>query len=616
MDNKQIRFTLTGHAHLDPVWLWDRQEGIEAVKATFRSALDRMQENPDLVFAHSSAAQYAWMETHPELMDEIRAAVARGQWEPAGGFWVEPDVNVPSGEALARQGLLGQRYFEQTLGRRSRVAFLPDTFGHPYTLPQIFKQCGMDYFLFWRPVGPDIDLPSNLFVWEGPDGTRMLSARVESYNSSPNHVTDTVKAGIDWRPSDWPEWTIVFGVGNHGGGPTKKAIASMRELNESPDWPALRFGSMEGFFERAEARKNPTFTAPLQYQFRGCFTSHSGVKKWNRQGESALIVAEKWSAIAAHLGLPYPQEPLERAWKHVLFNQFHDILCGTSIPRAYEDVRQEMGEAIGTARRTAYTALQKIAQRIDTRSGDHEIQEAMRRVRTGPGNAVADMGDGVPVVVFNPSPWPRAEVIDVEVNDWHIAELRVEDEAGNPVVHQFAQAEAKPPRKRAAFLAQVPAFGYRLYRIVDRPAAETDDTTLQATAKTLENRWWRIELDERTGAIRSLKDKERGGLELMAGGGAQLLVIDDPYDPWGGTQDYFRHLAGAFGNPTFTIIEAGPVRATIAVDLTYGNSTARQEFTLYRETPAIHGRLEIDWHEEYQAVKLAFPFALENPKAT
>jgi alpha-mannosidase len=614
--SKDITFTLAGHAHLDPVWLWDRQEGIEAVKATFRSALDRMQENPDLVFVHSSAAQYAWMETHPALMDEIRAAVKRGQWEPVGGFWVEPDVNIPSGEALARQGLLGQRYFERTLGRRSRVAFLPDSFGHPYTLPQIFQQLGMDYFLFWRPVGLEIDLPANLFYWEGPDGTRLLSARVESYNSNPNNVIDTLNASLGWRPADAPEWIVVYGVGNHGGGPTKKAIASMRELNQSPDWPTLQFGSIEGFFERAKARKHPSFNQPLQYSFRGCYTSHSQMKKLNRRGENLLATAEKWSTIATKYGLSYPQADLTRAWEHLLFNQFHDIACGTSIPRAYEDVQHELGEAIGTAKRTAYTALQKIAQQIDTRSGDHPVGETMRRVRTGPGNAVADLGDGIPVVIFNPSPWPRREVVDVEVNDWHVSEMQVQDDAGYPIVHQFVEAEAKPPRKRAAFLAEVPAMGYRLYRIVDRPAAELpgDAPTLTATDRTLENRWWRIEFDERTGAIRSLKDKERN-LELMAGGGAQLLVMEDPYNPWG-KGDYIRHLAGVFGDPTFTLIEDGPVRATIQVEVSWGASVARQYITIYRELPAIEGKLEIDWHEEYRSVKLAFPFALEDTSAT
>ncbi len=616
--SKDLRFTMTGHAHLDPVWLWDRQEGIETVKATFRSALDRMQENPDLVFAHSSAGQYAWMEIHPELIAEIRAAAQRGQWEPAGGFWVEPDMNIPSGEALARQGLYGQRYFQRTLGRRSRVAFLPDSFGHPYTLPQIFKHCGLEYFLFWRPVGPEIELPSNLFWWEGPDGTRILSARIETYNSSPNQVVDTLNASIDWRPADSPEWIVLYGVGNHGGGPTKKAIANMRELMASPEWPTIQMGSMEGFFDRMVQRSGlPVFDRPLQYTFRGCYTSHSDVKRLNRKGELALATAEKWATLATPFGMVYPKERFEQSWRHVLFNQFHDILCGTSIATAYEDVRLEMGEAIGFGKRTLHGALMTIAQQIDTRSGeDVQVQEAMRRVRTGAGNAVADLGDGVPVVVFNASPWPRREVIDVEVNDWHIADMQVLDDQNLPVVHQFAKPESHPPRKRAAFVVEVPPMGYRVYRLVDRPPAVygEDAPKLEISDRVLENTWWRLELDPRTGALRSLKDKERN-LELLAGAGAQLLVMEDPYNPWG-QGDYIRNLVGVFGDPQVEIIENGPVRATWAITTTWGQSKVRQLITLYRELKQIHGKLEIDWHEEWRTLKLAFPFAMEGAEAT
>jgi len=157
---------------------------------------------------------------------------------------------------------------------------------------------------------------------------------------------------------------------------------------------------------------------------------------------------------------------------------------------------------------------------------------------------------------------------------------------------------------------------YRLYRIVDQRAAEMpgDAPALKAADRLLENRWWRIEFDERTGAIRSLKDKERN-LELMAGGGAQLLVMEDPHNPWG-KGDYIRHLAGVFGDPTFKLIEDGPVRAMIQIETSWGASVARQYITMYREIPAIEGKLEIDWHEEYRSVKLAFPFALEDTSAT
>ncbi|PYE49443.1 alpha-mannosidase [Deinococcus yavapaiensis] len=616
--SKAFTFTLTGHAHIDPVWLWDRQEGIEVVKATFRSALDRMGENPDFHFMHTSAAQYEWMQVHPSLIDEIRGAVNTGQWELVGGQWVEPDLNIPSGESLARQALHGQRFFEHTFGRRARVAFLPDSFGHPNTMPQILKLSGLDYFLFWRPHPHEVNLPANLFWWEGPDGTRILSARIEAYNSNPSDVVDTLKASLDWRAPHSPEWLVVYGVGNHGGGPTKKAIANVRILMDDPDWPTLRMGTAQGFFERSEKLDDhPVFRAPLQYTFRGCYTSHSGVKRLNRQGEHTLSAAEKWSTIATSYGRAYPSERLDRAWKHLLFNQFHDIICGTSIPRAYDDVRYELGEAIGSGKRTIHEAMQVVAHQIDTRHDEHVVvEEAMRRVRTGFGNAVADMGDGVPIVVFNPNPWERREVIDVELNDWHVTDMRVLDDENRPVVHQLASSEAKPPRKRAAFLAEIPPLGYRVYRIIDappHPPAE-DARPLLARERVLENAWWRLEFDARTGALRRLHDK-RLDRELLSGAGAQVLVIEDPTNPWG-KGDFFRHLAGVFGEPRIELLEEGPVRATIRITTRWGQSTARQDISIYRDSPAIHGHLQMDWHEEYRMVKLAFPFALEDVTAT
>ena len=617
--SKDLTFTMTGHAHLDPIWLWDWREGYEMVKATFRSALDRMQESPDLVFVHSSAAQYAWMEEHPELLAEIRAAVARGQWEPVGGWWVEPDTNIPSGEALVRQGLYAQRYFEKTLGRRATVAFLPDSFGFPVTLPQIMKGAGLEYFVCVRPTPKELELPSNLFWWVGPDGTRMLSARLECYNTNPTNVAQSLERNLDWRPPETQEWVALYGVGNHGGGPTRKLIQNILDLNADSNWPTLRFGTLASFFDKVAGSDHPSFDGGLQYSFRGCYTSFSPVKRLNRLGEQTLLTAEKFATVAAtNHGKPYPHEALDRAWKHVLFNQFHDVLCGTSLQSAYEDVMNEQREAIGTGERTLYSALQTIAQGIDTTRPGVPVGEAMRRARTGSGNFVADLGDGVPVVVFNPSPWVRREVVDVEVNDWAPDEMRVLDDQHQPVVHQFTRPESQGEgRKRATFLADVPPLGYRVYRLIDEPPAElpAGAPPLSATATQLENRWWRLTFDPATGALRSLFDKERS-LELLGGAGAQLLVMDDKANPWGSEADHFRHLIAPFAQPELTLCEEGPVRATVGVTVRFGQSLARQEVSLYRDVPHVHGRLLVNWQEEEKTLKLAFPFALQETVAT
>lgn len=616
--SKALTFTMVGHAHIDPVWLWDWREGYETVKATFRSALDRLEENPEMVFIHSSAAHYQWMESHPQMLAEIRAAVARGQWEPVGGWWVEPDSNLPSGEALARQGLYGQRYFERALGRRARVAFLPDSFGHPPTLPQLFRQAGLEYFAFMRPGQHELDLPSNLFIWEGPDGSRVLTARLETYNTNPVTIIPSLTRNLEWRPADAPEWIGLFGVGNHGGGPTKRVIASLREAAASPDWPTLRMGEMAGFFDRAAKAEHPVVRHELQYHARGCYSAYSPIKQLNRRSEEALLVAEKWAALASFYGYTYPTAQFEQGWRRVLFNQFHDILAGSSIASAYEDSRNELGEALSVGGQAGYLALQAIAQRIDTRSGEHAIEAPIRRTRWTMEDWTVDLGDGVPVVIFNPSAWPRTELIAVELNDWGAPEIRVQDEANRPILHQLGQAESVTGnRPHVIFMATVPPMGYRVYRIVDQPGAElpADAPPLTATESSLENQWWRLEFDLATGYLRSLVDKQQN-LELLAGYGAQLLVIDDPTDTWGHGITSLRRVVGTFGSPKVQLVESGPLRATLRISYRYGDSTAHQEISLYRQIPAIHGRLQVDWHERHKALKLAFPFKLAETTAT
>jgi alpha-mannosidase len=616
--SKAITFHMVGHAHIDPVWLWDWREGYETVKGTFRSALDRLQENPDMVFVHSSASHYQWMEHHPQMMQEIRDAVARGQWEPVGGWWVEPDVNIPSGEALARQGLYGQRYFEKAIGKRARVAFLPDSFGHPGTLPQLFKQAGMDYFVFMRPGKNEIDLPSNLFWWESPDGTRVLTARVECYNTNPETVDMSLTRNLDWRPEDAPEWIGIFGVGNHGGGPTKKAIANLRELQASPDWPTLKFGRLDKFFDGARGRQHPVVSHELQHHARGCYSAYSPIKTLNRKAENLLLTAEKFAVFAGAHGYAYPGKELTGAWHNVLFNQFHDILAGSSIPSAYEDSKNEMGEALAVGGRALYGAMQTIAQQINTVSGRGEVGAPIRRVRWSPSEWTVDLGDGVPVVIFNPSPWPRREVFEVETNDWGYPDVRILDHENRPVLSQLGVPESETgARPHVIFTAEVPAMGYRVYRMVDEPALEVDPAgpLLKVTATELENDWWRLTLDPATGALKSLYDKKQK-LELLAGAGAQLLVIDDPTDTWGHGIVAMRHLAGTFSSPVVEVLESGPVRATLRIASTFGRSTAVQTISLYRQTPQIEGRLTVDWHEQHKALKLAFPFAVRDARAT
>lgn len=362
---------MIGNAHIDPVWLWRWQEGFHEVLASFRSALDRMNEDKDFLFVSSSAAFYEWVErVDPQMFAEIKQRIEEGRWEVVGGWWVQPDCTIPSGESFVRHGLYGQRYFREKFGVTAQVGYNVDSFGHHAMLPQILKKSGLDYYVFMRPSPQEKGLPARLFWWEADDGSRVLTFRIPfGYNTGPEDVGRVVRRTAGELKAPFNELMCFYGVGNHGGGPTKANIANIRQLNEDPAYPRLAFSSCNRFFAsiQPKAERYPIVHDELKRHANGCYSAHSGIKRWNRQAEHLLITAEKWATIA-HLtpgqttpgqtttGQPYPTE-FSRAWKNVLFNQFHDILAGTSLESAYQDARDMHGEAMSIGARALNDAL-------------------------------------------------------------------------------------------------------------------------------------------------------------------------------------------------------------------------------------------------------------------
>jgi len=237
-DAASYRFHMIGQAHIDPVWLWPWREGLAVVHSTFRSALDRMKENPDFAFTASSAQFYEWVaENDPDMLREIRQRMEEGRWGVVGGWWVEPDVNIPSGESLVRQGLYGQLTLRRLVGRAAKVAYNPDSFGHPGTLAQILKLQGMNEYVFMRPMPREKTLPANLFWWEAPDGTRVLAYRIPiSYNDEGGVRGRLEQILRDLKP---PEKTLMafYGAGDHGGGATKVNLSSIGEIQKQAGAP-------------------------------------------------------------------------------------------------------------------------------------------------------------------------------------------------------------------------------------------------------------------------------------------------------------------------------------------------------------------------------------------
>ena len=358
---------MIGNAHIDPVWLWQWPEGYQEVRATFAAALDRMDETPDFVFTHTSVLFLQWVEeSDPQMFARIRERVAEGRWQIVGGWWIEPDCNIPSGESFVRQGLYGQRYLLDRFGITATTGANLDSFGHNASLPQILRRSGMDSYVFLRPK-PDenADLPGPLFRWTAADGSQVLAYRIpHEYCAPRDDLGDHVERSLATLPDELGEAAVFYGVGNHGGGPTRANLRSIDELRER-DGLTLELSSLRRFFDAVEHEDLPAWRGDLQYHAPGCYTTHSGIKRWNRRAENLLQRAEKWSVVADALGAQsYPLRDLSDAWQLLLFNQFHDTLAGTSIEPAYEDARDQIGHATSLAALAFNRAVQSIARQI------------------------------------------------------------------------------------------------------------------------------------------------------------------------------------------------------------------------------------------------------------
>jgi len=593
---------LIGHGHIDPTWRWRWTEGYEEVRATFMSALQRMNETPAFKFTTSSACFFAWIKaSDPDLFEEIRERVREGRWELVGGMWIEPDCNLPSGESFVRQGLYGQRYFKKEFGAGVKVGFNPDSFGHAGTLPQILKKLGIEYYAYMRPM-PLIEMnypEGNTFWWLANDGSRILASNIpESYNGEREEVLDRIQ-----RLPTWPflmrnqrHLLCFYGVGNHGGGPTIRTIEGLQQAQQDKDLAKLEFSTLEQFFKGIEASHEdsaiPTIDTDLQHHARGCYSVHSEIKRLNRRAEQELMAAERFATLESLVhARPYPKGRLEKAWKDLLYNQFHDILAGSSIEESYEDAREQLGRARFTAREIVNGAVQSLSGDIDTSA------------------------EGNTIIVFNPLPWPVKQSVVAAPHAAHGLDkpAHLVDEAGKPVASQGVLGPDVGSRAHT-FVAEVPALGYRSYHMRSGEKRVRLRQSLKAEPLALENDWWRIEFDPYGGHISRLFDK-RLKFDVL-GEGNVLAAMVDQSDTWSHGIDDWRVEAGRFGNAALHILEDGDVRATMRITSRYGRSTAEQFVTLHREHETIDCRFRINWQERYTMLKLGFETAIEKGIAT
>ncbi|HXJ14404.1 MAG TPA: glycoside hydrolase family 38 C-terminal domain-containing protein [Candidatus Limnocylindrales bacterium] len=619
---KQFTIRADGNSHIDMAWLWPWTETVEVVRNTFRSALDLMREYPDFKFTMSSARTYSWMEEkYPALFKEIQERVKEGRWEIVGGMWVEPDLNMPGGESLVRQILVGKRYFQQKFGVDVKIGWNPDSFGYNWQLPQIYKKSGIDTFVTQKLMWAHefTVFPHKLFWWEAPDGSRLLTYFPHDYAMG----IDPVQLGKDvsvWMPSLYgtkppanAEMMHLYGVGDHGGGPTRTMLdTATRWMKPDVVFPNLQLSTAKAFFTELEPKlasmNVPVWRDELYFEYhRGVFTTQAETKRRIRKTEELLLDAEKFSAISTRLGKIYPSDDFDRGWKDLLFDDFHDIFPGSGIAVNYLDAKRNL-EDVGRVGQTILTgSLEEIAANVNLK------------------------GSGVPVVVFNSLAWPREEVIETEVRMPEAAtSVEVVSADGKPVGSQVLSADRGARRVRLLLQAGVPGLGYATYYVRAVAKAGNTPALVKATGDTLENEFVRLKVDGKTGCMTSLFDKrsnreslapsetDSGGPKDAICGNLLQAFRDKPkqWDAWNIDADFEKEHWDLDKTDEVSLVENGPLRAILRVKNHFQNSTFVRDIVVTAGSPRVDVRMTADWHEKHILLKVATPLSAHNKVAT
>lgn len=608
------RFTLCfdSNAHIDAAWLWREKETVEVCRNTFAAVLKMMDSRPDFTYTQSAAAYYDWMEQkYPDVFEKIKEQVRNGRWEVVGGMWVEPDCNLPSGESWMHHLLLAKSYFRKKLGVDVKIGWNPDSFGYNWNMPQFYLNAGIDAFITQKIGWNDTNIfPYRVFWWEGPDGSRILTYFPYDYV---NEISNPFQLA-DWmRQFDantgFTKMMVLFGVGDHGGGPTEEMLDRIERLKHLDIYPTVEYCTATKYLDwlkQQNPAEIPTWKDELYLEYhQGTYTTQANMKAFNRHNEALLTSAEKFSSLASLYGRKYEQPMMDSAWKNILFNQFHDILPGSGIREVYIDA----------------TERHKAAEAVAGYELDQSLQTINANVNT------SKITKGVPVVVFNSMAWQRTDVATLHLHEGDLNDYALFDLSGKEIPTQIVDKNLL--RRDLIFIAHdIPSMGYKTYELrQQKPKAAAASSS--KSSSVVENEYFRITVGQDSGWVSSIVDK-RSGKELLSGNGNRLQLLEDKPKQWDAWNVGLTGKEYPFKLRKIEIVERGPVRTVLRIvrdclgpsfqrdypTHDFPSSFFTQDIVLYPGIDRIDFKTDVDWWEEHTMLKLAFPLALHDTVAT
>ena len=609
MSKKRVH--LICNAHLDPVWQWEWEEGVAAAVSTFRTAADLCEEFDGFIFCHNEAVLYRWVEEYePELIKRIQRLVKEGKWHIMGGWHVQPDCNMPSGESFVRQIMLGKSYFAEKFGVEPRTAINFDPFGHTRGIAQILAKSGYNSYLFCRPGEGDCHLESDQFVWVGFDGSEILATRAAHYNSPLGEARKKTEDEIA-RTREWPVVPVLWGVGDHGGGPSREDLADLKELISDQKDVDVFHSTTEAYFDDLAKIKDtlPRHANDINPWAVGCYSSQIRIKQRHRLLENEIYSTEKMAAAASAQDLmKYPADELRDASRDLAFCEFHDILPGSSVQSVEDMSLRVLDHGLEIVSRLKARAFFALAS----------------------GQKHANEGE-VPFLVYNPHPFPVRTVVECEfqltdaiwVEQFTAATVYAD---GQPIPCQHEKEASNLPldwRKRVAFFAELAPSSMNRFDCKLEVLPEKPKPQVQPVDGRIEFKSDRVEavVNVTTGLLDSYKID---GVEQMGPNAFEPLVMMDNDDPWGMLTHSYREIAGRFelmseedGTafsgvrketiPSVRIIEDGPVRTMIEAVFGYNHSMICQQYLLPKIGTELEVRTRVHWNEKSRLLKLSVP---------